>query len=179
MSTAATRPNLHGINHLAAERRHCGSKFCVALVEVVHRTSMDVHGPAGPAQAWRFASPASSIRTFLPTRTPPLRWTTLADQASRTHARRCGCGPLPRGFLFHSGRNRQGACYSLPLLTYSSVLGACGKTGSSQAVRRLLSELMDFEEVHRHLTEKLTAIGVHYDFGEGTSCSADGCEMSG
>ncbi len=36
-----------------------------------------------------------------------------------------------------------------------------------QAVRRLVSELMDFEEVNRFLTEKITALGVRYDFGEG------------
>jgi rifampicin monooxygenase len=36
-----------------------------------------------------------------------------------------------------------------------------------QAVRRLVAELMDFEEVNRYLIEKITAIGVHYDFGEG------------
>jgi 2-polyprenyl-6-methoxyphenol hydroxylase-like FAD-dependent oxidoreductase len=36
-----------------------------------------------------------------------------------------------------------------------------------QAVRRLVSELMDFEDVNRYLIEKITAIGVHYDFGEG------------
>ncbi|MFH0517218.1 rifampin monooxygenase [Streptomyces sp. M41] len=36
-----------------------------------------------------------------------------------------------------------------------------------RAVRRLVSELMDFDEVNRHLIEKITAIGVHYDFGEG------------
>jgi rifampicin monooxygenase len=36
-----------------------------------------------------------------------------------------------------------------------------------QAVRRLLSELMGFEEVNRYLIEKITAIGVRYDFGEG------------
>ncbi|MFF4548350.1 rifampin monooxygenase [Streptomyces sp. NPDC001435] len=36
-----------------------------------------------------------------------------------------------------------------------------------QAVRRLLSELMDFEEVNRYLIEKITAIGVRYDVGEG------------
>ncbi len=36
-----------------------------------------------------------------------------------------------------------------------------------QSVRRLVSELMDFEEVNRYLTEKITAIGVRYDFGEG------------
>jgi 2-polyprenyl-6-methoxyphenol hydroxylase-like FAD-dependent oxidoreductase len=36
-----------------------------------------------------------------------------------------------------------------------------------QAVRRLLSQLMDFDEVNRYLIEKITAIGVRYDFGEG------------
>src|ERR1700733_1428260 len=36
-----------------------------------------------------------------------------------------------------------------------------------QAVVRLLSELMDFEQVNRYLVEKITALGVRYDFGEG------------
>lgn len=36
-----------------------------------------------------------------------------------------------------------------------------------RAVRRLLTELMDFEEVNRHLMEKITAIGIRYDFGAG------------
>jgi 2-polyprenyl-6-methoxyphenol hydroxylase-like FAD-dependent oxidoreductase len=36
-----------------------------------------------------------------------------------------------------------------------------------QAVRRLLTELMDFDEVNRRLIEKITAIGIRYDFGEG------------
>ncbi|MEY9212062.1 rifampin monooxygenase [Thermobifida halotolerans] len=36
-----------------------------------------------------------------------------------------------------------------------------------RAVRQLVSELMDFEEVNRYLIEKITAIGVRYDFGEG------------
>jgi 2-polyprenyl-6-methoxyphenol hydroxylase-like FAD-dependent oxidoreductase len=36
-----------------------------------------------------------------------------------------------------------------------------------RSVRRLVSELMDFEEVNRYLIEKVTAIGVRYDFGEG------------
>ncbi|UWZ40363.1 rifampin monooxygenase [Dactylosporangium roseum] len=36
-----------------------------------------------------------------------------------------------------------------------------------QAVRRLLTELMDFDEVNRYLIEKITAIGVRYDFGAG------------
>ncbi|MFC5526230.1 rifampin monooxygenase [Rhodanobacter ginsengisoli] len=37
----------------------------------------------------------------------------------------------------------------------------------SRAVRRLVSDLMDFEEVNRFLIEKITAIGIRYDFGEG------------
>ncbi|RJL22942.1 rifampin monooxygenase [Bailinhaonella thermotolerans] len=37
----------------------------------------------------------------------------------------------------------------------------------AQAVRRLLAELMDVEEVNRRLIEKITAIGVRYDLGEG------------
>ncbi|NKQ58850.1 rifampin monooxygenase [Amycolatopsis sp. K13G38] len=36
-----------------------------------------------------------------------------------------------------------------------------------QAVRRLLTELMDLEDVNRYLIEKVTAIGIRYDFGEG------------
>jgi rifampicin monooxygenase len=37
----------------------------------------------------------------------------------------------------------------------------------AQAVRRLMAQLMDFEEVNRYLIEKITAIGVRYDLGEG------------
>ncbi|MEU1688270.1 rifampin monooxygenase [Micromonospora sp. NPDC005707] len=36
-----------------------------------------------------------------------------------------------------------------------------------RAVRRLLTELMDFDEVNRYLLEKITAIGIRYDFGAG------------
>ncbi|GGV30932.1 hypothetical protein GCM10010182_62750 [Actinomadura cremea] len=36
-----------------------------------------------------------------------------------------------------------------------------------RAVRRLLTELMDFDEVDRYLIEKITAIGIRYDLGEG------------
>lgn len=35
----------------------------------------------------------------------------------------------------------------------------------AQAVRRLVAELMDVEEVRRRLVEKITAIGIRYDFG--------------
>ncbi|MEU7009368.1 rifampin monooxygenase [Streptomyces sp. NPDC046332] len=37
----------------------------------------------------------------------------------------------------------------------------------AQAVRRLMAELIDFEEVNRYLIEKITGIGIRYDFGEG------------
>lgn len=37
----------------------------------------------------------------------------------------------------------------------------------ARAVRRLLAELMDFDEVNRYLTEKIIATGVRYDLGEG------------
>ncbi|MYQ99306.1 rifampin monooxygenase [Streptomyces sp. SID6139] len=37
----------------------------------------------------------------------------------------------------------------------------------ARAVRRLLSELMDFEEVNRCLTEKIIATGIRYDLGTG------------
>ena len=37
----------------------------------------------------------------------------------------------------------------------------------SQAVRRLVSELMNFEDVSRYLTEKISAIDVRYDFDDG------------
>ncbi|WP_328792404.1 rifampin monooxygenase [Streptomyces sp. NBC_00273] len=37
----------------------------------------------------------------------------------------------------------------------------------ARAVRRLLSELMEFEDVNRYLIEKITAIGLRYDFGGG------------
>lgn len=37
----------------------------------------------------------------------------------------------------------------------------------AQAVRRLVLELMNFDDVNRYLLEKITAIGVRYDLGEG------------
>jgi 2-polyprenyl-6-methoxyphenol hydroxylase-like FAD-dependent oxidoreductase len=38
---------------------------------------------------------------------------------------------------------------------------------AAQAARRLVAELMDFEEVNRYLIEKIIATGIRYDFGEG------------
>ncbi|WP_072803545.1 rifampin monooxygenase [Rhodococcoides yunnanense] len=40
-------------------------------------------------------------------------------------------------------------------------------TPKAQAVRRLFAELMDFDDVNRYLVEKITAISVRYDFGNG------------
>jgi 2-polyprenyl-6-methoxyphenol hydroxylase-like FAD-dependent oxidoreductase len=37
----------------------------------------------------------------------------------------------------------------------------------AQAVRRLLTRLMDFDDVSRHLTEQIIAVAVRYDFGAG------------
>ncbi|WP_369382776.1 FAD-dependent monooxygenase [Streptomyces sp. cg36] len=37
----------------------------------------------------------------------------------------------------------------------------------ARAVRRLLTELMDLDEVNRRLIEKISAIDIRYDFGEG------------
>jgi 2-polyprenyl-6-methoxyphenol hydroxylase-like FAD-dependent oxidoreductase len=36
-----------------------------------------------------------------------------------------------------------------------------------RSVRRLVSDLMDFENVNRYLTERIAAIGIRYGFGEG------------
>jgi rifampicin monooxygenase len=41
------------------------------------------------------------------------------------------------------------------------------RTPDAQAMRRLMVELMRFEDVNRHLIEKVTAIGVRYDLGGG------------
>jgi 2-polyprenyl-6-methoxyphenol hydroxylase-like FAD-dependent oxidoreductase len=37
----------------------------------------------------------------------------------------------------------------------------------SQAVRRLVADLMNFDDVNRYLIEKIIAIGIRYDFGDG------------
>lgn len=50
--------------------------------------------------------------------------------------------------------------------TRAQVALASAEPGA-QAVRRLLTELMDINEVNRRLIEKITAIGIRYDFGPG------------
>ena len=46
----------------------------------------------------------------------------------------------------------------------------------AQAVRRLLTELMDFDEVNRYLIEKITAIDIRYDFGGAEHAPRGGAE---
>jgi 2-polyprenyl-6-methoxyphenol hydroxylase-like FAD-dependent oxidoreductase len=49
-----------------------------------------------------------------------------------------------------------------------------------RALRRLLTELMDFDEVNRYLIEKITAIAIRYDFGEPDSQhSGEGPDLLG
>ncbi|RDI52963.1 FAD-dependent monooxygenase [Nocardia mexicana] len=48
-----------------------------------------------------------------------------------------------------------------------------------QAVRRLLTELMDFDEVNRYLIEKIAAIDIRYDFGEAENAGGAEHVLSG
>ncbi|WP_037908947.1 rifampin monooxygenase [Actinacidiphila yeochonensis] len=49
----------------------------------------------------------------------------------------------------------------------------------AQAVRRLLAELVRYEEVNRHLVEKLTATAIRYDVGQESEGGAPGGEDAG
>ncbi|MEV8371558.1 rifampin monooxygenase [Kribbella sp. NPDC056861] len=75
-------------------------------------------------------------------------------------------GWAPEGLLdsYHSERHPVAA----DVLTNTRAQGVLMSTEPGpQAVRRLMTELMDFDEVNRFLTEKIIAIGIRYDFGEG------------
>jgi 2-polyprenyl-6-methoxyphenol hydroxylase-like FAD-dependent oxidoreductase len=75
-------------------------------------------------------------------------------------------GWAPEGLLdsYHTERHPVAADV---LYNTSAQMELMSTEPGPQAVRRLVSELMDFEEVNRYLIEKITAIGVRYDFGEG------------
>ncbi|KPC62320.1 rifampin monooxygenase [Streptomyces chattanoogensis] len=75
-------------------------------------------------------------------------------------------GWAPEGLLdsYHAERHPVGAAV---LDNTRAQMQLMSTEPGPQAVRRLLSELMDFDEVNRYLIEKITAIGVRYDFGEG------------
>ena len=75
-------------------------------------------------------------------------------------------GWAPAGLLdsYHTERHPVAADVLNNTRAHSELMSA---EPGPQAVRRLVTELMDFEEVNRYLIEKITAIGVRYDFGEG------------
>ncbi|GGI94237.1 rifampin monooxygenase [Streptomyces brasiliensis] len=75
-------------------------------------------------------------------------------------------GWAPEGLLdsYHSERHPVAADV---LLNTRAQMELLSTEPGPRAVRHLLSELMDFEDVHRYLMEKIAAIGIRYDFGEG------------
>ncbi|MFD4635901.1 FAD-dependent oxidoreductase [Lentzea sp. NPDC058436] len=75
-------------------------------------------------------------------------------------------GHAPEGLLDTYETERRPVAEDVLNNTRAQVLLASPEAGP-RAVRRLLTELMDFDEVNRHLIEKITATGVRYDFGEG------------
>ncbi len=75
-------------------------------------------------------------------------------------------GWAPEGLLdsYHTERHPVGA----RVLTNTRALGVLIEDNpGAKALRELFSDLLDFEEVNRYVTEMLTAVGVRYNFGEG------------
>jgi 2-polyprenyl-6-methoxyphenol hydroxylase-like FAD-dependent oxidoreductase len=75
-------------------------------------------------------------------------------------------GWAPEGLLdtYESERHPVGA----DVLDYTRAQGVLlSPDPGPQSVRRLVSQLMDFEDVNRYLIEKIGAIGIRYDFGPG------------
>jgi 2-polyprenyl-6-methoxyphenol hydroxylase-like FAD-dependent oxidoreductase len=56
-------------------------------------------------------------------------------------------------------------------------MGLLSAEPGPQAVRRLLTELMDFDEVNRYLIEKITAIGIRTTSATAPTCSAAACDI--
>ncbi|MFI1157745.1 rifampin monooxygenase [Streptomyces sioyaensis] len=75
-------------------------------------------------------------------------------------------GWAPEGLLdsYHAERHPVGAAV---LNNTRAQMTLMGTDPGTTALRELFSELLDFEEVNRYVTEMITAIGVRYDFGEG------------
>ncbi|MER6110192.1 rifampin monooxygenase [Streptomyces hirsutus] len=84
-------------------------------------------------------------------------------------------GRAPEGLLDSYQTERRPVAADVLDNTRAQMLLLSAEPGA-RSVRRLLSELMDFEEVNRHLIEKITAIGVRYDFGHD---SGEGHELLG
>ncbi|MEU8306265.1 rifampin monooxygenase [Actinomadura sp. NPDC048955] len=75
-------------------------------------------------------------------------------------------GRAPRGLLdtYHAERHPVAADV---LVNTRAQMELLSTEPGPLALRTLLAELMDFDEVNRHLTEKIIAIGVRYDLGGG------------
>ncbi|MER7760518.1 FAD-dependent monooxygenase [Streptomyces sp. NPDC097619] len=73
-------------------------------------------------------------------------------------------GRAPEGLLdtYHAERHPVAAAV---LDNTRAQIALMSTEPGQQAVRRLLAELADIEEVNRRLIEKLTGIGIRYDFG--------------
>ncbi|MBF6170991.1 rifampin monooxygenase [Nocardia blacklockiae] len=75
-------------------------------------------------------------------------------------------GWAPEGLLdsYHAERHPVAAAVLDNTRAQSELMST---TPGAQAVRRLLAELMEFDEVNQYLIEKIIAVGVRYDFGPG------------
>jgi 2-polyprenyl-6-methoxyphenol hydroxylase-like FAD-dependent oxidoreductase len=75
-------------------------------------------------------------------------------------------GWAPEGLLdsYHAERHPVGARV---LLNTRAQMVLLGTDPGAKALEELFSELLDFEDVNRYVTEMITAVGVRYDFGEG------------
>jgi rifampicin monooxygenase len=75
-------------------------------------------------------------------------------------------GWAPDGLLdtYHSERHPVAAAV---LDTTRAQMELTGLEPGPQSARRLLCELMELEDVRRHMIEKMTAIGIRYDVGDG------------
>ncbi len=72
----------------------------------------------------------------------------------------------PDGLLDTYESERRPVAADVLMNTRAQMLLTTNEPGP-QAVREVLTQLMDFDEVNRFLIEKVTAIGVRYDLGEG------------
>lgn len=75
-------------------------------------------------------------------------------------------GWAPTGLLDTYGAERRPVAEGVLTLTRAQSELISPEPGP-QAVRRLLTQLLEFDEVNRFLAEKTTAIGIRYDFGKG------------
>jgi 2-polyprenyl-6-methoxyphenol hydroxylase-like FAD-dependent oxidoreductase len=75
-------------------------------------------------------------------------------------------GWAPAGLLdsYHSERHPVGAGV---LATTRAISVLTEARSGARALRELFSELLEFAEVNRYMTELITAVAIRYDFGEG------------